>query len=296
MPTLIHYPHFSTQEIHHHIVDWYFHLSNLSLQCTNTNSVQFHHDLIISKSDRENTIVLWSIAAFSSLDPIPSVLSAPTAHEAHTSTRSAFSPPALTDGAPPQYTRLLQFDIPGGEIVWMRFSLFPGTVDTGPVLAFCNSTSKVSFWDLRRLEEYNQIISNDELDFKDPLLRPKFLNPFQRRQRGRAFLLARRSTSPTESTGSSRSASEMNGPSTTTATANPKHVDWEKSIEGWDGRYAVDDPARDLLPHKEETVKGVSVCGRQAAWSPDGAWCVVVGSQGAWAVFQRWGNKGGENA
>jgi polycomb protein EED len=93
---------------------------------------------------------------------------------------------------------------------------------------------------------------------------------------------------------SSRSASEMAGSSTTVA--NPKHVDWEKSMEGWDSRYAIDDPQRDLLPHREEVVKGVSVCGRQAAWSSDGAWCVVVGSHGVWAVFQRWRNKGEEKA
>ncbi|EHK99925.1 hypothetical protein M7I_4180 [Glarea lozoyensis 74030] len=233
--------------------------------------------------DREDSIVLWSIAGFSSSSPIPDVLSAPTAHERQTSTRSAFSPPALTDGAPLQYTRLLQFDIPEGDIVWMRFSLFPGTETTGPVLAFCNKFSKVSFWDLRRLEEYASIISTPE-KIKDPVLRPKFLNPYQRRQRGRGIIRGRRrSNSPTDSTASQRSGGDVAGT-----------VDWEKSKAGWEMRYAMDDPLKDLAPHREEVVKGLDFCGRQAAWSPDGRWCVVVGSMGVWAVLQRWGNKATE--
>jgi polycomb protein EED len=177
----------------------------------------------------------------------------------------------------------------------MRFSLFPGIGETGPVLAFCNKFSKVSFWDLRRLEEYYQITSGDEADIKDPTRRPKFLNPFQRRQRGRPFLRGRggrRSASPTDSTNSQRSASDMASSGIgTSAVGHSKNVDWDKSIEGWDKKYAIDDPLYDLMPHKEEVVKGVSFCGRQVAWSTDGAWCVVVGSMGVWAVFQRWGNK-----
>ena len=255
-----------------------------------TYSVCFYGDLILSKSDRENVIVLWSITSFTSNTPIPNPDTAPTNHDPQTATRSAFFPPALTDGAPAQYSRLLQFSIPEGDRVWMRFSLFPGNGDDkGPVLAFCNSYSKVSFWDLRRLEAYHQITNGDEDMIKDPSLRPPFLKPFQSRKRGRLLIRGRggrRSTPPTDSTNSQRSGSDM-----ASISGNPKNVDWDKSLKGWEDRYAMGDPLQDLLAHKEEVVKGLGFCGRQIAWSGDGAWCVVVGSMGAWAVLQRWRKK-----
>ena len=45
----------------------------------------------------------------------------------------------------------------------------------------------------------------------------------------------------------------------------------------------------DLAPHREDVVKGIEFTGRQCAWSVGGEWCVVVGSAGALAIFERWG-------
>jgi polycomb protein EED len=73
------------------------------------------------------------------------------------------------------------------------------------------------------------------------------------------------------------------------AVGSSKTLDWDRSTEEWEKRYAIVNPIQDLLAHKEEVVKGVGFCGRQVAWSGDGAWCVVVGSMGVWAVLQRWG-------
>ncbi|RFU35641.1 hypothetical protein B7463_g737, partial [Scytalidium lignicola] len=140
-PTLVHYPHFSTSEVHSDIVD----------------CITFHHDLILSKAANENCIVLWSIKGFSSSNPPPLPSSAPTTHDAQRDTRSAFSPPTSSDNPSSQYTRLLQFAIPDSEIICMRFGLFQGYNGSNPVLAMCNTGSKVFFWDLSRKDTVSRI-------------------------------------------------------------------------------------------------------------------------------------------
>lgn len=62
-----------------------------------------------------------------------------------------------------------------------------------------------------------------------------------------------------------------------------------KSKENWNKKYNISDAWTDLAPHKEEVVKGLDFTGRQVAWSTGGEWCVVVGSAGVLAVFERWG-------
>lgn len=44
-----------------------------------------------------------------------------------------------------------------------------------------------------------------------------------------------------------------------------------------------------LTPHKDEVVRMIEFTGRQCAWSVGGEFCVVVGSAGALAIFERWG-------
>ena len=51
------------------------------------------------------------------------------------------------------------------------------------------------------------------------------------------------------------------------------------------------DPWKSLAPHKEEAVRGLEFTGRQVAFSTGGEWCVVVGSAGVLAVFERWAGK-----
>ncbi|PSS25870.1 hypothetical protein M430DRAFT_134729 [Amorphotheca resinae ATCC 22711] len=265
--TRIHYPHFSTSEVHSGIVD----------------CVAFHNDLILSKCHDEECIVLWAISGFSSANPPPSPLSAPTTHDSARDTRSAFTSPTSNPNTL-QYTRLLQFAVPDSNIMFMRFGLYPGSATSNPVLAMCNTASKVFFWDLARLEEYHDFLTNltaagtNPTDANTPP-RPSFLVPFRHRNRGPSALSRVRDTSPTDSTSTdSHSHSHTN-----TDTNNPPH-----SLETWAKRYAIGDPFEDLAAHKEEVVKGLGFVGRQIAWSRGGEWCVVVGSAGVIGVFERW--------
>jgi polycomb protein EED len=174
----------------------------------------------------------------------------------------------------------------------------------------CNTASKVFFWDLARLEEYHDFLTNltaagtNPTDANTPL-RPSFLVPFRHRNRGPSALSRVRDTSPTDSTSTdSHSHSHTN-----TDTNNAPHVisqslsqaqealshvtglsrsDAAKSLETWAKRYAIGDPFEDLAAHKEEVVKGLGFVGRQIAWSRGGEWCVVVGSAGVIGVFERW--------
>ncbi|KAH6717246.1 WD40-repeat-containing domain protein [Leptodontidium sp. MPI-SDFR-AT-0119] len=145
IPTRIYYPHFSTSEIHGDIVD----------------CVSWWGDLIFSKALKEHSIVLWSITNFNSKLPPPPRASAPTTHStSHRPSRSAFvpSPPSAADNAITLFTRHLELSIPESHIMFTRFGLFPGhkksELGRNPVIAFCNTNSKVFFFDLARLENY----------------------------------------------------------------------------------------------------------------------------------------------
>lgn len=157
-----------------------------------------------------------------------------------------------------------------------------------PVLAFCNTGSKVFFWDLSRLEEYHDAAKNGG-DLKDPNTRPSFLNPFQRRNRGGgaaggAVARLHRAASPTESSSSYHTGSDVQDKE-----KDKGGIDWDKSLKGWVKRYEMGDPLVNLDAHKEEVVKGLGFTGRYIAWSRDGQWCVVVGSAGVFALLHRWG-------
>ncbi|KAI9774607.1 MAG: hypothetical protein M1840_002856 [Geoglossum simile] len=157
-PTCLHYPHFSTTEVHSDYVD----------------CVAFHHDLILSKAAREGKIVLWHIKNFSSQAPPPSPDRNPTTHDLK-DTRSAFG-----DG----FERLLQFKIPGeNDPFFMRFDLFsaPGK---HPVLAMGDMYGKVSMWDLTRLVE-SAGIPPALLNKMAKKTNPKFKNPVVKAQQHR---------------------------------------------------------------------------------------------------------------
>lgn len=317
-PLIIHYPHFSTSEISHEIID----------------CVSFHGDLVLCKSANSDAITLFSITGFNSSLPLPSPESAPTTYDSSKTSRSAFvrtpiissdSGPASKQPPPQLYTRLLSFHYPDSEVMFTRFSISPHSSNTS-ILAFCNQNSKVFFWDLDRLSEYydwtssspwelspssssaqNEVMSETGSSERKP--RPAFLSPFQRRARGRpAGLLGRvqkaRSNSPTNSLAShdSHSSASNNTPmstSTGNASATPVYakdhdpvtgrnkVDWDKTREIWQSKYEMRDAFRGIEAHKEEMVKGVTFTGRQVAWSSDAVWCVVVGSGGVIAVLQR---------
>ena len=250
-------------------------------------SITFHGDLILSKAEHENCIVLWLISGFSSANPPPSPSSAPTTHDSQRDTRSAFSTVASSTGPPNQYMRLLQFAIPDSEIMFMRFSLFPGINGGHPVLAMCNTASKVFFWDLARLQDYFDYVSGTSQtstsfssDASQEAKRPAWLVPFRSRLNKKDNLSRLRETSPTESTSSHHTGS-MESLSISLG-------DHEKSKALWESRYKMSDPLENLLPHREEVVRGLNFLGRQVAWSVGGEWCVIVGSASVIAVFQRW--------
>ncbi|KAF8859079.1 WD40 repeat-like protein [Acephala macrosclerotiorum] len=317
--TRIFYPHFSTSEIHSDIVD----------------CVAWHGDLILSKAANEDSIALWSINAFDSSAPPPPPSTAPTTHDLTRDTRSAFVPSSSSSSnqATALYTRHLQFSIPESSILFMRFSIFPGlppdpssssntpnantnssfssqpsaispstNIGANPVLAFCNTASKVFFWDLTRLENYHDTLSqfpNPET-FSPPRKHP-FLQPFQRRIRGGGALarLSRRSPSATESSSSHLTSSDIPDSSYRDESQEGKgkekekdngkgKIDWDRSRSNWAAKYDMGDPLRDIGAHGTEVVKGLNFTGRQVAWSVDGRWCVVVGSSGVVACLQRW--------
>ncbi|KAL2061958.1 hypothetical protein VTL71DRAFT_7336 [Oculimacula yallundae] len=307
--TRLYYPHFSTSEIHGDIVD----------------CIAWYGDLILSKSDKEEVIVLWSITNFNSALPTLPPSSAPTTHDTTRESRSAFvTPPAsLADNAISLYTRLIQFSIPESNIMFTRFSLFPGNKNSefgrNPVIAFCNTNSKVFFFDLARLENYydvaeliddatktatpggnsNSARSSSATSKKseesqnlsipteqNPRAHP-FLAPFQRRNRGggggSSLSRLARETSLTESTNSD----QTNQDETHAGKAAGK-IDWAKSKEGWKKKYKLGDPLKSLEAHHEVMVRPLKFTGRQVAWSNDGMWCVVVGSEGSIGVMGRW--------
>ncbi|KAH7384823.1 WD40-repeat-containing domain protein [Cadophora sp. MPI-SDFR-AT-0126] len=312
IPTRIYYPHFSTSEIHGDIVD----------------CVSWFGDLILSKAANEHNIVLWSITNFDSSSPPPSSSLAPTSHDASRDARSSFvSPPvSAADNAISLYTRHLQLSIPESHIMFTRFSLFPGC-KTGPgrhpVIAFCNTNSKVFFWDFERFENYYD--TQGSMPGADGLIAPEyrgdspskgekglntptdntlrahpFLHPFQRRNRGGgnvggvgAIARLARETSLSESTGSEHTnqdeTSQGQAQSSTNTNAGKGKIDWARSREGWKARYELGDPMTEMEPHHTEMVKGLKFTGRQVAWSNDGEWCVVAGSSGSIGVLGRWG-------
>ncbi|KAK2630508.1 hypothetical protein QTJ16_001328 [Diplocarpon rosae] len=298
IPTRIYYPHFSTSEVHQESVD----------------CVAWWNDLILSKSANENTIVLWSINRFDSTAPPPSPSTACTTHDISRDTRSSFvtPPPASSsDNAIALYKRLLQFAIPAGQVLFTRFSLYPGspavaglhpTQRSHPILAFCNSLSKTFFWDLARFTHYHDLAPHlpDETGtiprtttaaeaqaFRLPSAaapkRHPFLRPFQPRNRGGAGR-GRGSIARSESASSQQTAdSQESGPK--------GKVNWAQSRRDWAARYGMQEPLVKLPSSSEVALKGIDITGRQVAWSVGGEWCVVVGSHGNIVVFHRWGKE-----
>lgn len=68
-----------------------------------------------------------------------------------------------------------------------------------------------------------------------------------------------------------------------------------ETLESWAARYSMEDPQEPLRAHKTES-SSTNFVGRQAAWSPGGEWCVVVGSSNTALVLQRWARRAPANA
>ncbi|KAL8381520.1 hypothetical protein RB595_005675 [Gaeumannomyces hyphopodioides] len=311
-PIVNYYPHFSTSEMHTGLVD----------------CVAFYGDMILSKACHEDTIVLWRVEGFSSHDPPPPASDAPTNHDPAKLTRSSFVPPS----ANPQtcaaaYTRLLKFSIKGcGHQFFMRFSMLQ-TRGMHPILAFCDTASKIMFWDMARFTGYADFVRSVTDPTPEqrraraaggpPPHRPHWLEPIRQRKKGGAAAAAappvlsklrtesagtdrelRRETSRAASTPDAEAAAAPGAPSAAAPPLEPADpLDTfgpkDARAEQWESRYDVSDPQAVIRPHRVEQMSKLGFLGRQVAWSVDGAWCVVVGSGNLALILQRW--HGGES-
>ncbi|KFY29955.1 hypothetical protein V493_02200 [Pseudogymnoascus sp. VKM F-4281 (FW-2241)] len=250
----IHYPHFSTSEVHSNGVD----------------CVKFYKDLVLSSGTEEGYIVLWQIAGFSSSAEVLPPSAAPTTYNQSARTRSAFfKVPEGDETAPRQYKRLLQFAVPQSNQWFMRFGLYtPCSSSKHPVLAKCNSTSKVHFWDISRLVDYQKFITSPETVPKPSWLSLKS----QTKKVGKSDWHGLLNQNPV---GESVASSSVSSFSTETLASA---IDIEANRSQWDEKYATGNPWKSLKAHKIESIPRVTTVGRAVAWSNDGDFCVVVGS------------------
>lgn len=159
----------------------------------------------------------------------------------------------------------------------MRFKLH-FVPDQHPVLAFCNAGGNIYFWDFKRLSiysEYMQMLRNGDASAR----RPSWLRVIQHRQKdaggkGRQSLADKDSPAPGPTGDEGKKREEFSA----------------ETLESWADKYSMDNPHKALQPHKIE-FSAANFVGRQAAWSPGGEWCVVVGSDNQAILFQRWGGK-----
>ncbi|KAH6681139.1 WD40-repeat-containing domain protein [Plectosphaerella plurivora] len=268
-PLEVHYPHFSTNEVHSGLVD----------------CVAFYGDAIISRACHDNIIALWRIEGFSSADPPPPPEAAPTTIDPTLLTRSAFVKRFADDETPPQlYTRLASFYTPGcGPQFFMRFRVHHAP-NQNPVLAFCNAAGKIFFWDLARITGYHDYTSalldpDPDADSEPP--RPSWLVPIVHRGRGDG----KPRTEPTVRERKAAEKAQLTDSELIPALAERFS---KETLQSWDGKYNPGDPHTPLHAHKTEIIGISTFVGRQAAWSPGGEWCVVVGSINIVLVLGRW--------
>ncbi|OAL47930.1 WD40 repeat-like protein [Pyrenochaeta sp. DS3sAY3a] len=136
---LIHYPHFSTTEVHTNFID----------------CVQWYNDLILSHAVQEDKIILWRIDQFNSNRT--STPEAPIPISKKTNSRTTVTvlahPASNTQSAwGGRFQRLLQFDLTMINGWYVRFSLFH-QIGKHPILVVGDEKSNTFFWDLHRLEE-----------------------------------------------------------------------------------------------------------------------------------------------
>lgn len=205
-------------------------------------------------------------------------------------TRSAFVP-NTTPEYPTQYTRLLEFATPNcGPQFFMRFKLHcvPGQ---HPALAFCNAAGSVFFWDLKRLTSYQDFmerVKDPDRDRSIPLRPPSWLKTITHRKVTEGISRSRHGNQDRDSHSSAQGSqsSRTNGakPSEETSEFN------NETLDSWNSKYSMEDAYEPLRAHRTES-SAKNFVGRQAAWSPGGEWCVVVGSSNFALITQRWAKK-----
>jgi polycomb protein EED len=89
-------------------------------------------------------------------------------------------------------------------------------------------------------------------------------------------------------TGDKDSAVSSPDPENVTAPAHSK-----ETLQAWDEMYDLSDPSRPVKAHRVVPIDGSNFVGRQAGWSPEGDWCVVVGNGNRALLYKRWGKEKG---
>ncbi|MCJ1478553.1 hypothetical protein MMC13_007234 [Lambiella insularis] len=165
---------------------------------------------------------------------------------------------------------------------YMRFSLFC-QAGKRPILAIGNEKSKVFFWDLQSLEEWEGTSpAGEEIDdnrFKIPRAKKGIARKIAKLPKQRESSVA--STTTTNAGSSTGPNGLLNSTPGDTA---------DQATEGSSRarlKFAADDPFKALLPHRTHVVPRVTFAARQIAWSVGGEWMVAVGDQGMIAMFAR---------
>ncbi|KAL1640732.1 hypothetical protein SLS58_006746 [Diplodia intermedia] len=279
---IIHYPHFSTTEVHSDMVDWSvprLRRRHNALHVLIHRSVLFYGDLVLSRSAKENQILLWKIDGFNSNSPPPPLSTAghneayginnpDDSSDAYGSTASAFGR---------RFQRLLSFDTPMTPLFYNRFGLFH-MPNKHPILVMGNERSRFMWWDLQRLEEGSDDGVKTEITFRVP-------NKRKRTDRdgsgGRGSLLSREesiasnASSGVASTGTGSSSGHSN---------NSHEADTKVAVK----RSWISDPFTPVPSHKSIVIPKMTFCSRQVAWSVGGEWAVAVGDHGMVCLFRRW--------
>jgi polycomb protein EED len=237
---------------------------------------------------------MWRIEGFCSTDPPPSPEVAPTTYNPSRHTRSAFSPPYVL-GGPRQFTRLMAFSTPGCDHqFYMRFRLF-FVPDKHPVLAFCTTSRKIFFWDFERLHGYHKYKKALEKAEKTQTAipqRPAWLIPLHKRGPRRDPVRTLKEQAPDRDSAIETDQSiepSQQGDGVEKPIGMGQYGD--ETVKTWEDRYSTTNPHEPLKAHRVETVGATtSFVGRQVAWSPGGDWCVVVGSNNACWILERWRN------
>jgi polycomb protein EED len=247
-PAMVHYPHFSTTEVHNDFVD----------------CVQWYNDLIFSHACREDKIIMWKIDGFSSDNanvPNPPI---PTSNAIRSDTPVKI-PANSTSGTRSAWggrlQRLLQFDLPDSTFMYMRFSIFH-ELGQHPILVAGNVKSKAFFWDLQRLEDAGTGDDGTQANKSDLLGLPRHVR---------------------EGTNSSDGSSAINVASGMTKGKKRKKVKVPTPDHGIADPF-MSIKAHKIV----EVPKYLAFPFRQFGWSRDGQWCVGVGDSGLINVFHRW--------
>jgi polycomb protein EED len=143
------------------------------------------------------------------------------------------------------------------------------------------------FWDLERFTTYSRYMAS----LKDT-----------QRDRSSAtmekpsWLLVKKNKKP-DNASNLRNITAADKESMVSASPDPESVTTlgfnQKTLSEWAEMYDTSNAHGMVKPHRVGQVDGAFV-GRQVGWSPEGDWCVVVGSQNRALIYQRWAkdNKG----